>query len=108
MDKIAVVWALAALVATSLALSEVRNAGPASREITAAVQDPSRPSSDTGRDSNRKPAESLAFAQVKPGDKVADYAAGSGYFTRLFSKVVEPDGHVYAVWRPSTWRCSRP
>ncbi|HET9391281.1 MAG TPA: hypothetical protein VFO44_16665 [Steroidobacteraceae bacterium] len=97
MNRIAVVWALAALVAASLALSEVRDAGPASGDITAAVQDPSRPSSDTERDGNRKPMESLAFAQVKSGDRIADYAAGSGYFTRLFSKVVEPTGHVYAV-----------
>jgi predicted methyltransferase len=33
---------------------------------------------------------------VKPGDKVADYAAGSGYFTRLFAAVDGPAGHVYA------------
>ncbi|HEY3784006.1 MAG TPA: hypothetical protein VGL55_01870 [Steroidobacteraceae bacterium] len=97
MKKVAVVWALAALVAASLALSEVRNAGPASTQIAAAIQDPVRPSSDTARDAIRKPAESLAFADVRPGDKIADYAAGSGYFTRLFSKVVEPSGHVYAV-----------
>ena len=64
--------------------------------IAAAVADAARPDTDTTRDANRKPAETLAFAGIKPGDKVADYAPGSGYFTRLFSIVVGPAGHVYA------------
>ena len=33
---------------------------------------------------------------VKAGDKIADYAAGSGYFTRLFAGVAGAPGHVYA------------
>lgn len=64
--------------------------------IASAVAEPSRPAEDTVRDSNRKPAETLAFIGVKPGDKIADYASGVGYFTRLFSSVVGPQGHVYA------------
>lgn len=64
--------------------------------ISTAVADPSRPAADTERDANRKPAAVLAFAGVKAGDKVADYAAGVGYFTRLFANIVGPDGHVYA------------
>jgi predicted methyltransferase len=44
----------------------------------------------------RKPAECLAFAGVKPGDRVADIIPGTGYFTRLFSKAVGPKGYVYA------------
>ena len=65
--------------------------------IAAAVSDPSRPETDTVLDADRKPAETLIFAGVRPGDVVADYAAGSGYFTRLFAGVVGPRGHVYAV-----------
>ena len=64
--------------------------------ITAAITDASRPSTDTVRDINRKPAEVLQFAGLKTGDKIADYAAGAGYFTRLFAAVVGPNGHVYA------------
>ena len=67
-----------------------------SAAITTAIQDGARPQSDTARDANRKPAETLAFAGVKAGDKIADYAAGSGYFTRLFAGVAGPSGHVYA------------
>jgi predicted methyltransferase len=67
-----------------------------SASVAAAVADPSRLAIDTVRDANRKPAIMLAFSGVKPGDKVADYAAGVGYFTRLFATIVGPDGHVYA------------
>lgn len=64
--------------------------------VAAAIADPARPASDTARDANRKPLEVLTFAGVKPGDQVADYAAGSGYFTRLFSDIVGSSGHVYS------------
>jgi len=66
-------------------------------QIAAAISDSSRPTTDTERDANRKPAETLAFMGIKAGDKVADYAPGSGYFTRLFSDVVAGKGHVYAA-----------
>jgi len=68
-----------------------------STAVTEAVADPSRPESDTSRDADRKPAQTLEFAGIKSGDKVADYVAGAGYFTRLFSSVVGSAGHVYAV-----------
>jgi predicted methyltransferase len=71
-------------------------AGPTSDAIAAAVIDPARPPVDTVRDAERKPAPTLLFIGVKPGDKIADYAAGAGYFARLFAAVVGPRGHVYA------------
>jgi len=83
------------LLATSILPCKAR-AGGSSGAIAAAVADPSRPATDTIRDTNRKPAETLAFVDVKPGDKIADYAAGAGYFTRLFGALVGPTGHVYA------------
>jgi len=75
-------------------------AGPSpgvSAAIAAAVADSLRPDSDTAQDAERKPEQTLAFSGLKPGDRVADYVAASGYFTRLFSSVVGPKGHVYAV-----------
>jgi predicted methyltransferase len=68
-----------------------------SAAISVAVADSSRPDSDTQRDTDRKPEQTLAFSGIKPGDRVADYVADTGYFTRLFSRVVGPNGHVYAV-----------
>ena len=68
--------------------------------ISAAVADAARPASDKERDADRKPAESLAFSGVKPGDTVVELLPGGGYFTRLFSAAVGPKGKVYAVAPP--------
>lgn len=65
--------------------------------ITAAVADASRPDADRQRDASRKPVETLEFTGVKSGDQVAELLPGGGYFTRIFSKVVGPAGHVYAL-----------
>jgi predicted methyltransferase len=65
--------------------------------IASTVADPARPEGDRNRDAARKPVESLQFSGVKPGDAVADFDAGAGYFTRLFSDVVGSSGHVYAI-----------
>lgn len=65
--------------------------------IAAAVADAHRPDSDKERDANRKPAETLAFTGIKPGEDVAELLPGAGYFTRIFSKVVGTTGHVYAL-----------
>lgn len=69
---------------------------PARPGIEQAIASSERPEADRARDANRKPLEVLGFAGVKAGDKVGDYAAGSGYFTRLFAAIVGPSGHVYA------------
>ena len=61
-----------------------------------AVADPLRPADEVARDPLRHPAEMLAFAQVQPGQKIADIRPGAGYFTRLFARVVGEGGHVYA------------
>ena len=65
--------------------------------FVAAVADANRPADDKARDAARKPAEMLAFAQVKRGQTVADFMPGKGYFTRLFSNAVGARGHVYAI-----------
>lgn len=81
---------------TSLAAWAAAHAAAIPPAVSAAISDPARPDTDTARDADRKPAETLAFAGVQPGYKVGDYAAGGGYFTRLFAAVVGPGGHVYA------------
>lgn len=68
--------------------------------ITHAVADPARPEADRARDADRKPAETLAFAGLHSGERVAELLPGAGYFTRLFSAVVGPHGKVYAFTRP--------
>jgi predicted methyltransferase len=90
------VWAL-----LPLALGACMSMGPgrpSGGDIAAAVGDSARPAADVGRDPARHPAQLMAFAGVKAGGKVADYMPGSGYFTRIFARVVGPGGHVYAIF----------
>ena len=84
------------LGALAMGAAPAAAAAEPSAAIAAAIADPSRPAADTARDVNRKALEVLTFAGVKPGDRVADFAAGSGYFTRLFADIVGPSGHVFA------------
>jgi predicted methyltransferase len=65
--------------------------------IQAAVDDQARPDADRQRDANRKPAQVLAYAGVKPGQKVAELIPGGGYYTRLLCRIVGSSGQVYAV-----------
>lgn len=65
--------------------------------IKAAVDDTSRPEKDRARDVNRKPAEVLAFAGIKPGMQVGELEPAGFYYTRLLCRVVGDSGHVTAV-----------
>lgn len=94
------------LTAIAAALLVTASAGalaaPGSSLVAAALAAPDRPAADTARDADRKPAELIAFAKVKPGTKIAELAPGGGYFTRLLSGAVGPTGRVYAmITRPS-------
>ncbi len=93
MKVIATLITIVALISGANASDNASNSSAA----TMAVADSSRPDSDAAHDADRKPAETLVFAGIKSGDKVADYVADAGYFTRLFANVVGPTGHVYAV-----------
>jgi predicted methyltransferase len=60
------------------------------------LADPARPQADKDRDAARLPTQVLAFAQIDRGEKVGDYIMGGGYWTRLLSNAVGPEGKVYA------------
>ena len=76
--------------------------------VMAAVADKGRPEADTKRDADRKPAEMMAFAGVKPGSVVADFIPGGGYFTRIFARTVGPKGRVFAVTNPPPANAATP
>jgi predicted methyltransferase len=91
---------LVAAVAAALAgcaTLDVASSSKVSPALTAAVAESTRPEADRTRDADRKPAELMAFAGIKSGDKIADMLPGGGYFTRLFSKAVGDKGTVYAM-----------
>ena len=89
-STIALLCALPPLIARAADPTDVPPA------IAAAVADSHRPAEQARLDVLRQPSRLLAFAGIKPGDVVADFMPGNGYFTRLLSKVAGPTGKVYA------------
>jgi len=49
------------------------------------------------RDDYQKPEQVMATLAFRPGERVADVGAGSGYFTRRVARAVEPGGTVWAI-----------
>lgn len=82
--------------ALSLVMTTGAFAAEVPANVAAAVANPARPEAQRARDAVRRPAEILAFAGVKSGDRVGDFLMGGGYFTRVFSGAVGPEGKVYA------------
>lgn len=93
MSRKVLIAAVSILIAGA-AGAAVAQAVPA--HLSSALADKARPAEDVSRDAVRKPGELLAFAEVKPGQKVADFIMGGGYFTRILSAAVGPTGQVYA------------
>jgi len=73
--------------------------------VSGALADPSR-AGQRQADERRKPFDLVRLSGMKPGDKVLDLIPGDGYWTRIFSKIVGPQGKVYAVWPRSYARYS--
>jgi predicted methyltransferase len=65
--------------------------------LARAVADASRPKDDVATDASRDPADTLAFAGVRPGMTVGELFPGGGYFTRMLSDIVGPTGKVYGL-----------
>ena len=93
---------LISLAAASVLLSACQKAEQprefSQEALDKALSDPARKDQRDAADERRKPGPLIALAGVKPGDKVLDLIPGAGYWTRIFSKVVGPEGKVYAVW----------
>src|SRR5687767_1164735 len=98
---------LALSLAACAPTGEAGSSPAASADYAAALADSQRPAADRDRDTARHPAELLAFAQVEPGEKVGDYIMGGGYWTRILSNVVGPQGKVYA-FQPDEFIAFRP
>lgn len=85
------------LAAAILAFAVLPNAASAqdTKQYESAIAHKAR-EADRKDDAKRKPAEFLAFAQVKPGMQVLDIAAGGGATTQLLALAVGDKGTVYA------------
>jgi ubiquinone/menaquinone biosynthesis C-methylase UbiE len=83
------------LLLAQAAGDQVRNTWPkeyAKRDAAAVAAEFEEPS----RALFRYRAAMTGLMQVKPGMKVGEVGAGSGYFSRYLAEKVGPEGHVYA------------
>jgi len=87
----AIVVAIAAASIGGVALARV------APTVAAALADPAR-ADQAGDDARRQAGEVVTFSGVKPGWQVVDFVPGSGYWTRIFTGAVGPQGHVYALY----------
>ena len=85
---------LAAAVITSAMPAQ---AGSNTPLVMRALADPGR-NAQHGDDTRRHPAELIELSGLHSGQRVLDLIPGNGYWTRIFSKIVGPEGKVYAVW----------
>ena len=88
---------LTAVAQSSASAAPGASSAPIPAYIAKAINDPAR-AADKKDDARRKMAAVMAFTGVKPGDKVLELVPASGYWTRVFSRIVGPSGHVYTVW----------
>jgi predicted methyltransferase len=65
--------------------------------ISAAIDSLDRPDKDREADVNRKPKDIMVFSGIKPGDVVVDIDPGAGYYSRILSRIVGAQGHVYEL-----------
>ncbi|MGI4881353.1 MAG: class I SAM-dependent methyltransferase [Janthinobacterium lividum] len=91
--------AVPTILAATLAVAAnfLPNTALARTAIDLALHDPSR-AKDRQQDARRHPAELVALAHLAGGQRVLDLIPGGGYWTRIFSGIVGPTGHVYSVW----------
>src|SRR6202047_552222 len=81
---------LSAIAATSPAISQT------APDYAAIVAAPERSDADRKLDTNRAPAQWLAFIGAKPGMKILDIFAVYGWKAELLARAVAPNGKVYA------------
>ena len=86
-----------ALAGAALAADPASSSMKVPDYVAAAVSDAGRPDVDKARDANRKPAEMMVFAGVRPGEKVLEIMPGGGYFLRIFAKSIGSSGHLYEL-----------
>lgn len=90
--------AFAVLAAPAVASDgQPQGATQARSAIDAAVAAPTRSPDNVKRDAHRRPAETLAFFGVKPGDTVVEIWPGGGWFTEILAPLTAAKGTYYAA-----------
>lgn len=82
------------LIALTLACAPLAGVHAAPADVAVAVATPGRPEAAVALDEVRRPAEVLAWAGLKRGDRVLDYLTGMGYYAEIMARAVGPQGSV--------------
>jgi predicted methyltransferase len=85
---------LALMALATLAACSAANYRPA---IDASVAAPTRSAANVARDSQRHPAETLAFFGVKPGDTIVEIWPGGGWYTEILAPLTRAKGSYLAA-----------
>jgi predicted methyltransferase len=97
------VLALAALLGACATDSGQTSKGPAALKVSdyaAILSDANRPSADKADDAARKPAEVLAFSQIRSGDTILEMEAGRGWYSDILSSAIGPTGKLIVQYPP--------
>ncbi len=73
-------------------------AGDIAEKLEIAMQAEIRGESDTKRDKNRKPKETLAFFGLEDDMKVVELIPGGGWYTKLLAPVLAEDGQLHIAY----------
>jgi predicted methyltransferase len=97
-------WApIVMLCALNIGTAQAQTANNLSEVYTQAIASPLRTDADRAADAARKPIQFLQVANVQPGMRVLDIAAGGGYTAQLLALVVGKDAKVWAqVTKPGS------
>lgn len=66
-------------------------------KVQAAMTNDIRQTSDTERDENRKPLETLSFFGLEPDMRIVELIPGGGWYTKILAPVVADEGQYYAA-----------
>lgn len=97
---IAAASALALIASGCAATPPPQAPGLPASAYAAFLADPGRPEADRADDAARKPAEVLAFADIRPGDRVLELEAGRGWYSDIISSAVGPTGRLIIQYPP--------
>lgn len=96
-SRVVVIAICAAIGLAAPACNRAQTAPDLPKLVAAAIGDPGR-AGQRGSDERRKPEPLILLSGMKPGDRVLDLIPGDGYWTKIFSKIVGPEGRVHAIW----------
>ena len=88
--------ALSTFILAGCAMPATDNNAVSADNYRAMLASSVRTDADRNIDDRRLPAELLAFADVRPGMRVLDVAAGGGYTSQLLALAVGPSGKLWA------------